>query len=174
MKAITHLAFYALSAAAMVSGSFAEPLKGWSEDLEKALEQAKKENKSVLVEFTGSDWCPPCKMMRKEVFSKSEFVDAAAKNFILVEIDMPRGNPEVAKRDQPDVEFEKSAEFQRAEEVVKKNQPLVKKYKIDGYPTVILLDSAGKEFGRFYATAHPKTEDFLKRLDKELANKDLD
>jgi thiol:disulfide interchange protein len=152
MKAITHLAIYALSAAAMVGSAFAEPLKGWSEDLEKALEQAKKDKKSVLVEFTGSDWCPPCKMMRKEVFSKSEFVDAASKKFILVEIDMPRGDKEVAK----------------------KNQPLVKKYKVDGFPTVILLGSDGKEFGRFYASEHPKTEDFLNRLDKELEKKDLD
>ena len=152
MKAITHLAAFAVSAAALVGSAFAEPLKGWSEDLSKALEQAKKENKPVLVEFTGSDWCPPCKMMRKEVFSKSEFVDAASKKFILVEIDMPRGNEEVAK----------------------KNRPLVEKYKVDGYPTVLLLDAAGKEFGRFYASEHPKTEDFLKRLDKELEKKDLD
>ena len=152
MKAITNLALFTVAAVAMVGSAFAEPLKGWSEDLEKALEQAKKENKSVLVEFTGSDWCPPCKMMRKEVFSKEEFVKAASKNFILVEIDMPRDNKEVAK----------------------KNEPTVKKYKIDGYPTVILLSPEGKEFSRFYASEHPKTEDFLKRLDKELEKKDLD
>jgi thiol:disulfide interchange protein len=152
MKAITHLAVFALSASSLVSSAFAEPLKGWSEDLTKALEIAKAQNKSVLVEFTGSDWCPPCKMMRKEVFSKKDFVAAAAKKFILVEIDMPRGDKEVAK----------------------KNQPLVEKYKVDGFPTVILLDSAGKEFGRFYASEHPKTEDFLKRLDTELEKKGLD
>jgi len=152
MKAITNLALFTVAAVAMVGSAFAEPLKGWSEDLEKALEQAKKENKSVLVEFTGSDWCPPCKMMRKEVFSKEEFVKAASKNFILVEIDMPRDNKEVAK----------------------KNEPMVKKYKVDGFPTVILLSPEGKEFSRFYASEHPKTEDFLKRLDKELEKKDLD
>jgi len=152
MKAITNLALFTVAAVAMVGSAFAEPLKGWSEDLEKALEQAKKENKSVLVEFTGSDWCPPCKMMRKEVFSKDEFVKAASKNFILVEIDMPRDNKEVAK----------------------KNEPMVKKYKVDGFPTVILLSPEGKEFSRFYASEHPKTEDFLKRLDKELEKKDLD
>lgn len=152
MKAVTHLALFTIAAAAMVGSAFSEPLKGWSEDLDKALKQAKKENKSVLIEFTGSDWCPPCKMMRKEVFSKDDFVKAASKNFILVEIDMPRGDKEVAKQ----------------------NQPLVKKYKVDGFPTVILLDAAGKEFGRFYASEHPKTSDFLKRLDKELEKKDLD
>lgn len=152
MKAITYLAVFALSASALVGSAFAEPLKGWGEDLAKAIEKAKAENKAVLVEFTGSDWCPPCKMMRSNVFSKTEFVDAASKKFILVEIDMPRGDKEVAK----------------------KNQPLVEKYKIEGFPTVILLNSAGKEFGRFFASEHPKIEDFLKRLDTELEKKDLD
>jgi thiol:disulfide interchange protein len=152
MKAITYLAVFALSASALVGSAFAEPLKGWGEDLAKAIEKAKAENKAVLVEFTGSDWCPPCKMMRSNVFSKTEFVDAASKKFILVEIDMPRGDKDVAK----------------------KNQPLVEKYKIEGFPTVILLNSAGKEFGRFFASEHPKIEDFLKRLDTELEKKDLD
>lgn len=152
MKAITYLAAFALSATALVSHAFAEPLKGWSDDLDKALAQAKAEKKAVLVEFTGSDWCPPCKMMRAGVFSKSEFVDAASKKYILVEIDMPKGNKEVAK----------------------KNQPTVEKYKIDGFPTVILLDASGKEFSRFYASQYPKTEDFLKHLDAELGKKDLD
>ncbi|MCX6878748.1 MAG: thioredoxin family protein [Verrucomicrobia bacterium] len=152
MKAVTYLALFALSATSLVSSALAGPLKGWSEDLAKALEQAKTEKKSVLVEFTGSDWCPPCKMMRANVFSKKEFVDAASKNFILVEIDLPRGDQEVAK----------------------KNQPTAEKYKIDSFPTVILLDSEGKEFSRFYASEHPKTEDFLKRLDSELEKKDLD
>ena len=35
-----------------------------------ALAKAKAEKKNVLVEFTGSDWCPPCIAMRKNVFSK--------------------------------------------------------------------------------------------------------
>lgn len=152
MRTITYLFASAVLATAFVGSALAEPPKGWSEDLAKALEQAKTENKAVLVEFTGSDWCPPCKMMRENVFSKKEFVAAAAKKFLLVEIDMPKGDKAVAE----------------------KNQPLVEKYKIDGFPTVILLDSAGKEFGRFYASEHPKTEDFLKRLDTELEKKSLD
>jgi thiol:disulfide interchange protein len=152
MKAITYLAAFALSATALVSCARSEPLTGWTENLAKAIETAKAENKSVLVEFTGSDWCPPCKMMRASVFSKKEFVDAASKKFILVEIDMPRGN----------------------EEVVKKNRPTVEKYKVDAFPTVVLLDSSGKEFSRFIASEHPKPEDFLKRLDSELEKKDLD
>ena len=152
MKAITWLASATVGVVALASSAFASVPEGWTTDLDKALETAKKENKSVLVEFTGSDWCPPCIMMRKNVFSKKEFVEEASKNFILVEIDMPKNDKEVAE----------------------KNQPLVEKYEIEGFPTVILLDSKGKEFTRFFASAHPKVDAFLAHLDASLQKKDLD
>ncbi len=130
----------------------AVPHEAWTTDLDKALATAKAEKKLVLVEFTGSDWCPPCMMMRKNVFSKDEFVKKASEKWVLVEIDMPRGDKETAT----------------------KNQPLVKKYKIDGYPTVILMDTEGKEFSRFYASEHRDIPGFLKRLDSEIEKKALD
>ena len=152
MKAITYLAAFTVGAAAMVSSAFSTELEGWSTDLDKAFAQAKKEKKSVLVEFTGSDWCPPCIAMRKNVFSKKEFVDAASKKFILVELDFPNGDKELKK----------------------KNQPFAEKYKIEGFPTVILFDSEGKEFNRFFASEYPKTDAFLKHLDEALEKKTLD
>jgi thioredoxin-related protein len=152
MKAITRLAYFTAGFAALTATAFASSLEGWSTDLDKALEKAKAEKKSVLVEFTGSDWCPPCIAMRKNVFSKKEFVDKASKKFILVELDFPKGEKEVAE----------------------KNQPLAEKYKIEGFPTVVLLNSEGKEFTRFFASKFPKTEDFLKHLDESLEKKELD
>lgn len=152
MKAITRLAMFTVGVAALSASAFATTLEGWSTDLEKALKDAKTSKKSVLVEFTGSDWCPPCIAMRKNVFSKKEFVEAASKNFILVELDFPKGDKELSE----------------------KNQPLAEKYKIEGFPTVVLLDSEGKEFTRFFASEHPKLEDFLKHLDASLEKKDLD
>lgn len=152
MKAITWLASFTVGVAAMTATAFASTLEGWSTDLEKAFEQAKAEKKHVLVEFTGSDWCPPCIAMRKNVFSKKDFVDAASKKFILVELDFPKGDKALKE----------------------KNQPLAEKHKIEGFPTVILFTPEGKEFTRFFASQFPKTEDFLKHLDKSLAKKDLD
>lgn len=152
MKAITYLASFALGTAAMVSTAFSKELEGWSTDLDKAFQQAKKEKKAVLVEFTGSDWCPPCIAMRKNVFSKKEFVDQASEKFILVELDFPNGDKAVKE----------------------KNQPYAEKYKIEGFPTVILFDSEGKEFSRFFASEFPKTDLFLKHLDEALEKKSLD
>jgi thiol:disulfide interchange protein len=152
MKAITWLASATLGIAALSASAFATTPKGWSTDLEQAFVKAKAENKSVLVEFTGSDWCPPCIAMRKNVFSKEEFVTAASKKFILVELDFPNGD----------------------EALKKKNEPMAKKYNIEGFPTVILFDSEGKEFTRFFASEYPDVDGFLKHLDAALAKKSLD
>lgn len=152
MKAITWLASFTVGVAALSASAFATTPDGWSTDLDKAFAKAKTEKKCVLVEFTGSDWCPPCIAMRKNVFSKKEFVTAAAKKYILVELDFPKSDKDLAE----------------------KNQPLAEKYKIEGFPTVILFTPEGKEFTRFFASQFPKTEDFLKHLDEALEKKDLD
>ena len=62
----------------------------WETNLETALQKAKTENKAVLVNFTGSDWCVWCQKLSAEVFSKSEFEDYADDNLILVKIDFPQ------------------------------------------------------------------------------------
>jgi thioredoxin-related protein len=104
--------------------------EGWQADYKAASEQAAKENKPILLEFTGSTWCPPCKMMKKDVFSNSDFLDFAQKNLILVEADFaPGGKPALP-------EYEKQ------------NLALAGKYQIEGFPTVLLLSPAGKEIAR--------------------------
>ena len=145
MKAITSLALFAVASVTAI----AKPLDGWSTDLPAAMKQAKDSGRQVLVEFTGSDWCPPCIAMRKNVFSKKEFIDAASKQFVLVEIDLPKGDKAVKE----------------------KNRPVAEQYRIDGFPTVLLLTPDDREFGRFYASEHPTVEKFLAHLDKLLAAK---
>lgn len=152
MKAITCLAAFSLQLAVLSAPAYAEELSGWVSNLDAALVTAKKQKKDVLVEFTGSDWCPPCIAMRKKVFSKKAFVETASKNYVLVEIDLPKANKELAA----------------------KNEPLVEKYKIDGFPTVVLLTSEGKEFSRFVASAYPEVDLFLKKLKEARDRKDLD
>lgn len=151
MKAVTYLAYFALGSA-MIGSAFAKTPEGWGADVEKAFEQAKKENKPVLVEFTGSDWCPPCIAVRKAVLSKKEFYEKASKDFILVELDFPKGDEDLAK----------------------KNQPLAEKYKVDGFPTVILFKPDGKEFNRFNPAEYMKVDEFLAHLNQALEKKDLD
>jgi len=101
----------------------------WQTDLPKALAQAKTEKKLVLLDFTGSDWCAYCKRLHRDVFSTSEFADYAKKNLVLVTVDFPRNTP------QP-------------KELKKANEALQSKYRVDGFPTLVVLNSAGKEVDR--------------------------
>src|SRR5689334_15851945 len=61
----------------------------WLTDLPTALAKAKAEGKSVLMDFTGSDWCPWCIRLRKEIFDQTAFQKFADENLILVELDFP-------------------------------------------------------------------------------------
>lgn len=97
----------------------------WQENLEKALAQAKKENKAVLVNFTGSDWCIWCKRLTEEVFSKKEFETYAAKNLILVKLDFPRS-------------------IEQTTETKLYNNNLAQRYRVQGFPTILLFNSSGK------------------------------
>ena len=118
----------------------------WRTDLPKAQAQAKAEKKLVMLDFTGSDWCGWCIKLHKEVFSQKEFIDYAKANLVLVEVDFPNKK-------------------KQAEELKKANNALQKKYGIEGYPTIIVLDGDGKKIGQLgYQKGGPKA--FIESLEK--------
>ena len=80
----------AVGTAAILSLPAAQAAYGWLVDFEKAKAQAAKEEKSILMEFTGSDWCPPCKALHKNVLIKDVFKQEMPKHFILLKLDNPR------------------------------------------------------------------------------------
>ncbi len=49
--------------------------KEWMTNLEAAMKLSKESGKPILLEFSGSNWCPPCIMLNKNVFSKKAFLD---------------------------------------------------------------------------------------------------
>lgn len=100
----------------------------WKENLDEALKTAQLENKTVLVNFTGSDWCIWCKRLNEEVFSKPEFAEYAEKNLVLVKIDFPR-------------------EKEQTQETKYYNQQLATQFNIEGYPTIVLLRKDGSNLG---------------------------
>ena len=119
---------------------------GWSEEYDKALAQAKADKKLVLLDFTGSDWCGWCIKLDKEVFSQAEFAEYAKKNLVLVEVDFPRSK-------------------EQSKEIKAQNTKLQGEFKIQGYPTIIVLNSEGKKVGELgYQPGGPKA--FIAELDK--------
>jgi len=98
----------------------------WLDNYDEALKLAKSENKKVLVNFTGSDWCGWCIKLDKETFQKPEFDTFAKENLVLLKIDFPQRK-------------------QLSDEVKKQNDALQGKYGVEGFPTLVLLDNDGKE-----------------------------
>jgi thioredoxin-related protein len=96
----------------------------WLTDVPKAESRAKTDNKLVLMDFTGSDWCGWCMKLDKETFSQQEFANYAKKNLVLVQLDYP-------------------AHKEQSDELKKNNAALAKKYSIEGFPTLIALKPDG-------------------------------
>jgi len=70
----------------------------WETDFELAKTKSEKSNKPILMLFTGSDWCPPCKMLKKDFFYSDSFIEKSDK-YILLMVDFPR-NKELISQEQ--------------------------------------------------------------------------
>ena len=145
MKTILHTTI------ALIISSTMAFANGWMTDWEAAKAKAKAENKPILINFTGTDWCGWCIRLEKEVFSKKEFQEYAAKNLVLMEVDFPK------KKAQP-------------AELKKQNKELEKQYPFEGYPTVYLLDAEGKKISEDIGYREGGPEAYAKHL-QELIEK---
>lgn len=68
-------------------GVQAQKLK-WETDFTVAKQQALQTNKPILMYFTGSDWCIPCKQLKSDFFATEKF-ESVANNFVLLRVDFP-------------------------------------------------------------------------------------
>lgn len=100
----------------------------WREDVATAVSQAREQQKDLLLLYTGSDWCPPCKMLEKEVFAEDDFYTRIGDHFVLVKFDYPR-------------------EIEQSDALRQQNSEWAEKYGIAGYPTIVLADAQLRPYG---------------------------
>jgi thiol-disulfide isomerase/thioredoxin len=116
----------------------------WMTDYSAALSTARSQNRRVFAFFTGSDWCVWCMRLQKEILTTPEFASYASENLILLELDFPQNKRQPAP-------------------LKKQNEQLAARFKIEGYPTVIVLDANGKTVGKLgYQPGGPAP--FVKQL----------
>ena len=126
--------------------------EGWSTDYEAAKKDAAAAGKSLLIDFTGSDWCGWCIKLNDEVFKHDTFKDGVKDKFVLLELDYPQDKSK------------------QSEAVIKQNEELSKKYTIEGYPTILLADAEGRPFAATgYKAGGPG--EYVKHLDGLLSKK---
>lgn len=137
----------AVLAAVLALAATAHAKTGWSEDYAKSLADAKAANKLVLLDFTGSDWCSFCLKLEREIFAKPVFKEYAEKHLVLMEVDFPN------LKNLP-------------ERVKKQNDQLMKKYSVETFPTLILVDADGKVVKQFEGYQSGGPEAFIAELEK--------
>lgn len=114
--------------------------EGWQTDWEAAKEQAATEKKTLLINFSGSDWCGWCIRLDQEVFDQETFRTEAEDKYVLVLLDFPRDKSG------------QSAELQ------KQNETLRERFGVSGFPTVYLAAADGTPFARTgYQPGGPET-----------------
>ncbi len=123
------LLFLAVVMIGMTSFAQEENSLKWHTNLETAIALSKEQSKPILIYFTGSDWCAPCKMLKADFWNSDEFGKRAEK-FVLVMADEPR---------RMDIITPEQRTY---------NRKLAKKYNPEGsYPNIVALNHKGKVLG---------------------------
>ncbi|WP_298778789.1 thioredoxin family protein [uncultured Polaribacter sp.] len=107
-----------------------EVVLNWSENYKKALKQSKKENKPILIYFTGSDWCGPCQVLDRDLFHTEKFKAFSEKSLVLLEVDLPRRVDLLPTNK------------------LKENYYLKSKYNVTSFPTLIVINDKEKIIGQ--------------------------
>ncbi len=120
---------WALLGAVLLTAHTAVAAEGWLTDFEQARKQAKEQERPILVNFSGSDWCGWCIRLDKEVLEKAEFKAYAKENLVLFVADFPR-------------------QTKLPEQTATQNQTLLERYGVQGFPTVLLVNAKGEVIAR--------------------------
>ena len=139
----------AVAAAAWVGWHFAAPspeappvTAHWLTDFAAASAQAKAENKPLLINFTGSDWCAGCLLIDRYILNTQAFKDYADRHLVLVTADFPVKN-------------------QLPPAVADQNKALTEKFQIQHLPAMTLLNSQGQVIFQSYGYVRGSTAETL-------------
>lgn len=100
----------------------------WEPNFDTAKKTAKEKHELILLNFSGSDWCGPCIMLRKNYLETDAFANFSENKLVLVNADFPRKKKNIGTPEQ-----------------VKRNDALAEKYNKEGvFPLTLILNSDGK------------------------------
>ena len=120
----------------------------WKTNFNDAKVEAAKNNKFILVNFSGSDWCSPCILLKQNIFESESFSAYARENLVLVNADFPRQNKHKLSPDQK-----------------KMNEDLAEKYNPDGkFPYTVLMTAAGKTLKQWDGLPNLSGKQFVDEL----------
>ena len=126
---------------------FTHPVS-WSGNFNEAKNEAVKEHRLILINFSGSDWCGPCIRLRKEILESSTFENYAADHLVLVRADFPRQKKNLLSKEQ-----------------TKLNEKLAENYNSEGkFPYTLLVDEQGKVLKVWDGLPNESAEKFVEEI----------
>lgn len=118
---------------ALAAGAAQAQVKFETKSTDAVREMAIRENKLVFIDLYAS-WCPPCRMMERDVFSRRDVGEFMDKRFVAAKYDT----------DQPT------------------GRELLKRYGSGAIPLYLVFDTAGELLGRIQGASGP--EEFMENL----------
>lgn len=107
----------------------------WRADFDSAMKEARRSGKPMFVDFY-TDWCGACKYLDATTYRDPKFV-RASRNWVMVKVNAEKGA---------------------------RNIQIAQKYRLEGYPTLLMIDGRGKKLNQI-AGAYP-TEMMLAEMKK--------
>lgn len=120
----------------------------WQSNFDMALKVADKENRPIVLVFSGSDWCGPCIRFKRSILDSEEFMNYSESNYVLYNADFPR-----KKKNELPVELSNS------------NKSLAAEFNPSGYfPLVVVLDKDKSILGRTGFDRRNSPKEFISLL----------
>lgn len=106
--------------------------QNWVLDFDSSLKTAQDSNKTIILVFSGSDWCAPCMRLEREIWETDTFQKYANDHYVMVRADFPRKKANKLSKEQEE-----------------KNAHLAEMYNPNGYfPSVVIIDKNKKVLGQ--------------------------
>jgi thioredoxin-related protein len=116
----------------------------WHTNMQEAKTLAEKEHRHILLNFSGSDWCGPCILLRKEILDAPDFSTLADSTLVLVNADFPRMKKNQLPKEQQAL-----------------NDQLADQYNAKGqFPLTLLLTADGKVLQQWEGNPGVKPAEF--------------
>ncbi len=120
----------------------------WLTNMQEAKALAQKEHRHILLNFSGSDWCGPCILLRKEILDVPDFSKLADSTLVLVNADFPRMKKNQLSKEQQAL-----------------NDKLADQYNAKGqFPLTLLLTAEGKQLQQWEGNSGVKPAEFAAQV----------
>ena len=125
-----------------LSSLLAAPKRGpWEESETLAKQRSVREGKPLLIWFTDSGQSPMCLALSQELFSSNDFAKWATEKLVRLRVDA------TVKITDPNLDLG-SAEDRRVR-IIDYAKELKKRYKVLGFPTLVMLSPSGEVVGKY-------------------------